>query len=627
MLKSLTIMTVFLGLTASTVLAVTGQTIQIQPVATMTWEQLEKLDQQISKTAAVQQRAIPYMPAPQPRELPAKTPITPQTDQSLQTPRLTPAEPDATLGPSLLNSFAALGDNNNSIPPDTHGAAGPNHLMTMLNTQVRRQNLSGGNISTMNLSTFWFPTGAVDIFDPKIIYDPGSGRWMATCDAQRQSASSAVLFAISSTSDPTGAWTFYSIDADPANINWCDFQDLGVNNTWIAMTNNMFTNAANAFSGAAMWVIDKSTALAVGPLTLTFFPVGFDVGAFGSNGFALRPCLTFGAEPKLYIVDNSGWSSAGTFLIRISEITGTGAAPVWSQTAGSIFGGTGWFLVVNNFFYGQINAPQLGAAGLVRTNDPRMLNAVFRNSRIWCTHSAGLPVGGPVDRTAVFWYQLDPAAMPAPIIQSGVLDGGVGVHHFFPSITANSLDEALIGFSRSDATKFVEAVYTSRFGTDAPGTMDPISVLKLGEDSYIKDFGTTIRWGDYSATVVDPRNDICMWTIQEYTAMDVGPGPSDDRWGTWWGWVCSCAAKPGDANANNALGVDDLIATVNYIFNKPGCLPLPLCWLSGLLCRGDWNGDTMVNLVDVIRGANYLFNKPGGPWTPVLASPCCLPVP
>jgi len=622
------IMAAWLALTASLTWGVTGQTIQIQPVATLTWDQIVELDQKLGKTAAVQQRVIPFMPAPGPREISAKTPVLNQSQTLGEQQRFASAQPDATLGPALLTNFAALGDNNTSIPPDTHGAAGPNHLMTMLNTQVRRQSLSGVTQSTTSLSSFWFPAGASGPFDPRIIYDAGSGRWLATCDDDAFTAGSGVMFAISSTSDPSGAWTFYNIDADPTNVNWADYPDIGVNNTWIAITNNMFTVAGNAFSGTAMWVIDKSTALVPGgPITLTFFPVGFDFGPLGSYGFTLRPCLTFGAEPKLYIVDNTGWSSAGTFLIRISEITGTGPAPVWSQTAGSIFAGTGWFLVANNFFYGQINAPQFGAAGLVRTNDPRMLNAVFRNGRIWCTHSAGLPVGGPADRTAVFWYQLDPLAMPAPIVQSGVLDGGVGVHHFFPSITANSLDEAMLGFSRSDATKFVEAAYTSRFALDPPGTMDPISVLKLGEDSYIKDFGTTIRWGDYSATMVDPRNDICMWTLQEYAAMDVGPGPSDDRWGTWWGWVCSCLAKPGDANANNVLAVDDLIATVNYYFNKPGCTPLPICWLSGLPCRGDWNADAVVNLVDVIRGANYLFNKPGGPWTPSPSGACCLPVP
>ncbi len=624
--KKLTLALGLLFLTASQLYAVTGQTIQIQPVATATWDEIVKLDQKLGKTASTKANVIPFMPAPAPREVSAKLPVNYRPEQMIQ--QKLDVEADITAGPPLITSFAALGDNNASIPPDTQGAAGPNHLMTMLNTQVRIQDYSGANIATSSLNTFWFPSGASGPFDPRIIYDPGSGRWLATADDDAFTGSSDVLFAISSTGDPTGTWTFYKIDADPTNTNWADFPDIGVNNTWIAITNNMFSVGPNSFAGAAMWVIDKSTALAGGPLTLTVFPVGFDFGPFGSYGFALRPCLTFGPEPRLYIVDNTGWSSGGTFLIRISEITGTGPAPVWSQTAGSTFAGSGWFFVVNNFFYGQINAPQLGTAGLVRTNDPRMLNAVFRNSRIWCTHSAGLPIGGPANRTAAFWYQLDPLAMPTPIVQSGVVDGGVGVHHFFPSITANALDEAMLGFSRSDATKYVETAYTSRSSGDPAGTMDPVAVLKLGEDSYIKDFGTgSIRWGDYSATVVDPRNDICMWTLQEYAAMDVGPNPSDDRWGTWWGMICSCLAKPGDATADGGHTLTDIIALVNFVFNKPGCSPVPNCWLNNLLCRGDWNASGSQTLTDVIQGVNYVFNKPGGPWTPLSIGVCCLPVP
>src|SRR5688572_29639458 len=38
--------------------------------------------------------------------------------------------------PAPTVSFQALPDNNTSIPPDTHGAVGPNHVMTVLNTQV-----------------------------------------------------------------------------------------------------------------------------------------------------------------------------------------------------------------------------------------------------------------------------------------------------------------------------------------------------------------------------------------------------------------------------------------------------------------------------------------------------------
>jgi hypothetical protein len=79
----------------------------------------------------------------------------------------------------------------------------------------------------------------------------------------------------------------------------------------------------------------------------------------------------------------------------------------------------------------------------------------------------------------------------------------------------------------------------------------------------------------------------------------------------------------GDANASGNYTLGDIIAIVNYIFNKSGCVPTPTCWLSGLLCRGDWNGDGNVSLSDVIRGVNYIFNKPNGPWNPVPVGACC----
>jgi hypothetical protein len=89
--------------------------------------------------------------------------------------------------------------------------------------------------------------------------------------------------------------------------------------------------------------------------------------------------------------------------------------------------------------------------------------------------------------------------------------------------------------------------------------------------------------------------------------------------------VAACAAKPGDANASGTWTLADIIAIVNYIFNKPGCSPQPACWLSNLLCRGDWNESGTVSLSDVIRGVNYIFNKPGGPWNALPVGTCCLP--
>jgi hypothetical protein len=52
--------------------------------------------------------------------------------------------------------FQALPDNGSATVPDTHGAVGPNHVITTLNTQVRIQNRTGttNHLTTATLKDF-----------------------------------------------------------------------------------------------------------------------------------------------------------------------------------------------------------------------------------------------------------------------------------------------------------------------------------------------------------------------------------------------------------------------------------------------------------------------------------------
>jgi hypothetical protein len=106
-----------------------------------------------------------------------------------------------------------------------------------------------------------------------------------------------------------------------------------------------------------------------------------------------------------------------------------------------------------------------------------------------------------------------------------------------------------------------------------------------------------------------------------------------------------CVAIASDANSTGSISLADIIAGVNYVFNKPFQDPQPgfpscpsnqaVCWLSDLLCRGDWSGNGGVTLADAIWGVNYIFQKPcvnpEDPtpqcWLPVKSCPCCLSVP
>src|ERR1019366_1097962 len=81
------------------------------------------------------------------------------------------------------------------------------------------------------------------------------------------------------------------------------------------------------------------------------------------------------------------------------------------------------------------------------------------------------------------------------------------------------------------------------------------------------------RWGDYSATLVDPVNDLDFWTIQEYAATP--PSNRTGAFGTWWAQVtapssglnCAFTLAPVSASFNNSGGGGAL--TVN---TTAGCL-------------------------------------------------------
>src|SRR6266849_2820346 len=110
----------------------------------------------------------------------ARAPLAPKAPKLIHSPMPGPREPTgrvlplrdssgaampaeagpAPLSPALASNFQALPDDNTAIPPDTHGAVGPNHLMTVLNTQVRVQDRAGTALSTtVSMDFFWASLG------------------------------------------------------------------------------------------------------------------------------------------------------------------------------------------------------------------------------------------------------------------------------------------------------------------------------------------------------------------------------------------------------------------------------------------------------------------------------------
>ncbi len=523
-----------------------------------------------------------------------------RTVQLADAPRGGGLAPFGIANPIITPSFLAILDNATRIPPDTNGAVGPMHVMTMLNSQVRIHSRAGDDLGIISLARFFSPLNR-PAFDPHLLYDAPSGRWIACADAGSRSVNSRVFFAISDTSDPTGAWTYYEFLADAAGVRWADYPGFGVNSRWIAITNNLFPIAVTdppTTSGVKMWVIDKNTALVPGgTITVSVFNTGFDEDPdLGPTGLTLAPAHHLDASDSgpLYLAKNTFRfdEADGTFLLAISRLEGTPSAPVWMPMENAFMGDTGLVKVPTNFGALLRDAPQLGDPNRIETNDARMMNAVVRHGRLWFAHMGGLPASpdpmNPMlsERTGVFWYQLNPSAFPSPITQSGVLDDGPDTHLIFPSISVNEAGDALLGFSRADATRYVEAAAALkevwRFGA-----FGPVFTLKSGEDSYFKTLGTgRNRWGDYSATIVDPADGRSFWTIQEYAALDVGPSSIDDRWSTWWSRVTPDCTNDSEPDYEQILNKNLRDTDGNFI--PDSCE-----------CPGDWNRDGVRSLADL----------------------------
>jgi hypothetical protein len=511
---------------------VAGRTAVSQETVSGTSE-LAALRAGVEMSELIQQKQQPTQGAPtaneehpRPRQRPwnhARPFLAPVTPEA-QAPEMLFATNLSVFSPPPVAGFQALPDDGKTIPPDTMGAVGPSNLVTMLNSEVRFATRSGVTLGTVTLDDFWSPLNASKPFDPRIQYDPFQDRWIASALASAgHPRSSYVLVAVSATSDPLGQWFFYSAPADPARRVEADFDCLGFNHKWIVVSVNYLSTANGAFAGVGVYAFDKTNLYANGTGAFT------QMTNVTQNAFSLMPAKTYDdALDTMYFVED--WDGSQSQL-RISTITGgVGSESLTIGTA----------LVTSGHPWSETGAkdnmgPQLGLSLGIDLGDARIGSCQYRNGSLWAAHTVFLP-STTATNSAVQWWQIDP---DGTVEQFGrVYDPDGKLFHAYPSLAVNASNDVLIGYTQFSASHYASAHYSFRFGTDSPSTLRADSVLKSGEGPYNNVSTTTAlnRWGDFSATVVDPVNDVSLWTIQEYAAAPAGSPKTtgSGRWGTWW---------------------------------------------------------------------------------------------
>ncbi len=461
-------------------------------------------------------------------------------------------EPNA---PPLNNTIEGINfDENGSlngtyfIPPDPIGVAGPDHLVAVTNCSIEWFTKAGFTEKSEALSTFFSSlTPLTKTFDPKVIYDQYSGRFVVITLEKTDVASGAasntsrILVAVSDDSNPNGTWYFHSIASKitiSATDYWADYPGLAIDDEAIYITNNLFTFGSGFFGGARLWIVHKTPYYSGGAATVTVHDPSTAVGEAATT---MQPAHMFGTVPGsvgTFLVRYSGYSDGTDEYLSIIRVDHPTTAPAFSHQ----------FVALGNIDNTAIStmpdAPQKGVADLIDTGDRRALHAVWRGNALWTTMTI-LPGAGPnVSQATAHWTKVNTTVLALLSLSDQGDIGGEEItpsaYTFYPSIAVDGSGNAGIGFAMSGAGIYPGAYYTARLAGNLPGAVQPINVLREGQDYYVRLFGgSRNRWGDYSGMSIDPSDDATFWVFNEYAltrgTILISYPTQDGRWCTAFG--------------------------------------------------------------------------------------------
>ncbi len=403
-----------------------------------------------------------------------------------------PVDADARLGPQRASDGGlrvwrrihgpGLGDAGGGfIPPDTCGAMGPDHFVSTVNSNLSvYARADGRRLVNVGLDSF-FNQG---VGDSRTTYDHDAGRFFLA--ASTGPNTQRIVLAVSATGDPTGAWFKWVIQTDLGSDAgaWPDFPTLGVDRRGVYTAALMV--GANTIT---LWAIDKAPLLAGTPQVGT-------ITAWRGLPWegAVQPCIHHDDPGAAYLM-----SRLGSVWVRLRAVRPPLTAPTL----------VGVRLYPVPHHTRAPNAPALGSNVPLSTGDWRPCQPVYRNGSLWIAQT--IDVGG---RAGIRWYEFDSSSNR--VLQTGTLADPVW-GYCYPSLAVDARGDMALGFSGSHAGAYATAFVAARQASDPPGQLGTPVELRAGLGPYERlDGNGTNRFGDYSATTVDPADDTGFWTIQEY---------------------------------------------------------------------------------------------------------------
>jgi hypothetical protein len=434
-------------------------------------------------------------------------------------------------------------------PPDVAGVVGPSHFISLLNNDAGISVYNRANppqlLTRMLLDDFFqFPDASRPrggAFDPRIINDPGSQRWIACAlerkDANGNSLNNELLLAVSTSSDPIGTttpgnvpagwhtnrWTKYRLTVHETD-RFTDFPMLSVDAHGVYIGLNYYLSPDSSLAGSDVVAISKQ--LLVNGQTFAVQKL------LSSAYYHPQVAMNFAS---LGIFDPA-WAVAGVG-------GGTYCASItWDSFGVSATEALNWTGVATPAISISLWAPQPITPRRLDTakQQSALESTVLSGGYLWASHTIAVNSSGlstNPDRDGCEWlkFTLPPNAQsPISLADSGrVYDRDATTqtpwYYFMSSLMANSRQDVLMSFSGSSAGSgnYLSAFFAGRYQGSPTAVM--CSPIMIGQGyGYLTDTDPA-RVGDYSTTSLDPNDQLTFWTIDEICD---GSG-SNTPWATW----------------------------------------------------------------------------------------------
>jgi subtilisin-like proprotein convertase family protein len=418
------------------------------------------------------------------------------------------------------------------------GAVGPHAALLVSPSSFVVRDRGGGLFGAVSLHDFWGPLlgaempGAVTFANPRASFDAAAGRFILAAhvlDARGGKPTTYPVIAASANDDPSGVWSLYLVHgARPLPE---DTLKIGVSKRWVSIGSTDYDTSGKLRH--LFYAIDKGSLYGGGAARYTRFELVPAHSAPSPVRLPPTPASSQDADDAAYAVGT--WQDLGPDLapegdrvIHLYELAGAIGAETLTRVA-------------------TLRPPQPFDVGAIAA-------ATLRSGALWFTYERG--AGGA---TAIEWQKIDRAG--APLAAGRVDPGAAGGDLAAPSLAVNAQGDALLGYTvtAADGALSAGAAFVSATGGATA------RILRRGAS------GGGAQ-PPYSQAVVDPRDDLGLWTLQPY-------GESAGGFGAW--WARFAVRRAGSSAVSGSVWTD---ANADGVRSNEGAFP-------GAFVYADLDGD------------------------------------